>query len=51
MFDKKDMQYIKNRIDPTFADMELDGIEETKSEFFRRLEIIINDRIDEKEKK
>ena len=40
----KDIQYIKNRIDPELYSIELDGADKSE-EFYRHLKIIINDRL------
>lgn len=43
VFTDEDMQHLATRIDPAFYDIEIDSADKSKSDFLRKLKIIIND--------
>lgn len=40
---ERGFEYVKNRLTPSLYDIELDGAEKSKDNFFRKLKIILDD--------
>lgn len=43
MLNQRQQEYLWSRLSPVFSDMLLDGIEQTKTEFLRKLNLILDD--------